>query len=319
MDVRRDALLLIAFTASCAAQPRIGGCAVFPPDHIWNARVDHLPVDPHSAAYVASIGEHKPLHPDFGSGLYRGRPMGIPFAVTSRGSPAVKVTFEHPAESDPGPYAIPPDTPIEGGSGSGGDRHAIAVDASNCRLYELFAAYPQPDGTWKAGTGAIFDLTGYRLRPAGWTSADAAGLPILPGLVRYDEIAAGAIRHALRFTVARTQPAYVWPARHRASYWPASWAAGRYPPMGQRFRLRAGVDITRFHPENRVLLLALKLYGMMVADNGGDWYLSGAPDPRWNNERLGELRRLRGADFEAVDVLALRADPDSGQIRPAAR
>ena len=214
-------------------------------------------------------------------------------------------------ESDPGPYPIPPDAPIEGGANARGDRHVLVVDSADCRLYELYRAFPQEDGSWQADSGAIFDLRSHMLRPAGWTSADAAGLPILPGLVRYDEVTAGEIRHALRFTIPQTRRAYVWPARHFAS----SLMGTEYPPMGQRFRLRASFDISGFSSEVQVILQALKTYGMIVADNGAAWYISGTPDERWNNETLRQLRQVRGSDFEAVDVSSLMLDPNSGQVQ----
>ncbi|MCD6291496.1 MAG: cellulase family glycosylhydrolase, partial [Anaerolineae bacterium] len=216
--------------------------------------------------------------------------------------------------SDPGPYPIPPDAPIEGGRGSDGDRHVLIVDRDHCMLYELYDAWPQPDGSWHAGSGAIFDLNSNALRPAGWTSADAAGLPILPGLVRYDEVAAGEIRHAIRFTAPRTRKAYVWPARHYAS----DLTAGRYPPMGQRFRLRADFDISGFSPQAQVILQALKRYGMILADNGRAWFISGAPDDRWDNDVLHELHQVHGTDFEAVDASSLIVHPDSAQARASA-
>ena len=287
-------------------------CRIFPPDHIWNTPVVDLPVDARSDAYIASIGADGGLHPDFGAGLYEGLPLGIPFVRVPAEQPAVAVVFtESPDESDPGPYPVPADAPIEGGSCADGDRHVLVVQAGSCLLYELYAAYPQPDGTWEAGSGAVFDLNGYDLRPAAWTSADAAGLPILPGLVRYEEIQAGAIDHALRFTAAKTQDAYVWPARHAAS----DDANPDLPPLGQRFRLRADVDISSFSPTNQIILTALQTYGMMLADNGSDWFLSGAPDDRWDNDDLHELQeRITGRDFEAVDVSSLMSDPDSGQV-----
>lgn len=301
-------LSLPVFLLPAPAQT-VGPCNVFPSDNIWNAPVDNLPLAASSAAYVNTIGAGLPLHPDFGAGLWAGAPIGIPFVVVSN-QPPVSVTFQYADESDPGPYPIPPNAPIEGGSASSGDRHVLVVDQGNCVLYELYAAYPQPGGGWTAGSGAIFDLRADRLRPAGWTSADAAGLPILPGLVRYDEVAAGAIRHAIRFTAPQTRQAYVWPARHYAS----SLTGAQYPPMGQRFRLRADYDISGFSAANQVILAALKKYGMMLADNGSSWYLSGAPDDRWNNDDLHALTQLTGADFEAVDVSHLMANPDSGQV-----
>ena len=200
--------------------------------------------------------------------------------------------------------------PIEGGSQSTGDRHAISVDTTNCVLYELYAAYPQT-ASWAAGSGAIFNLLSNALRPSGWTSTDAAGLPVFPGLVRYDEIAAGEIRHAIRFTVPQTQRAFVWPARHYAS----SLTGTQYPPMGARFRLRAGFDISGYSADNQVILRAMKKYGMMLADNGSAWFISGAPDPRWNDSDLHNLGLIKGSDFEAVDVSGLMIDPNSGQAK----
>ena len=304
--------LALALPAA-AAPPAVGGCAVFPPDSIWNARVDALPVHPQSAAWVATIGAQQPLHPDFGT-VWNGAPNGIPYVVVPAGTPRVPVAFEYDDESDAGPYPIPPDPPIEGGPASGGDRHVLIVEQGSCRLYELFAAYRNPDGSWRAGSGAIFDLASHALRPSTWTSADAAGLPILPGLVRYDEVAAGEIAHALRFTAPQTRDAFVWPARHEAS----SLGGAQYPPMGQRFRLKAGVDLARFPASVRPILQALKAYGMMLADNGSSWYLSGAPDPRWSDDDLHALKQLTGADFEAVDATSLRVDPDSGRARTGA-
>ncbi|MCO5220197.1 MAG: hypothetical protein M9947_01280 [Thermomicrobiales bacterium] len=289
-------------------------CPLFPADNIWNTPVADLPLDPLSETYIASIGPDTGLHPDFGSGLYEGQPLGIPFVRVPATQPDVDVAFEIDDESDPGPYPIPPDAPIEGGSCGGGDRHVIVVQEETCQLYELYDATPQADGSWTAYAGAQFDLTSNALRPDEWTSADAAGLPILPGLVRYEEIAAGVIPHALRFTAAQTQQAYVWPARHHAG---AS-SDSNLPPMGQRFRLKATTDISDFSPVNQVILQALKTYGMMLADNGSDWFLSGVPDDRWDNDDLRELRnRILGSDFEAVDCTSLMVDPNSGQALPA--
>ncbi len=303
-------LLLLAalLVVPAGAAPAIDGVPVFPGDHIWNARVDTLPVDPNSALYVSTIGAARTVHADFGSGLWDGGPIGIPFVTVPGTQPKVPVTFEYADESDPGPYPIPPDAPIEWGS----DHHILVLDRDHRLLYEVYAAEKQADGSWRAGSGAVFDLASYALRPDGYTSADAAGLPILPGLVRYDEVAAGEIAHAIRFTAPQTRRNYVWPARHYAS----SLTAARYPPMGERFRLRADFDVSSFSPEVRVVLRALKEYGMILADNGSSWYLSGAPDPRWNNDRLAELGRVPGSAFEAVDVSSLMADPDSGRVRP---
>jgi hypothetical protein len=286
-------------------------CTVFPADNIWNTRIDALPVAANSQAYVNTNGVTKGVHADFGVGLWDSGPIGIPYTTTV-GAP-VAVTFDYAGESDPGPYPIPPNPPIEGGPNSDGDRHILILDQTACKLYELFYAWPQTDGSWQAGSGAIFNLRSNALRPDTWTSADAAGLPILAGLVRYDEIAAGAINHALRFTAPQTRKAYVWPARHYAS----SLTGAQYPPMGQRFRLRASFDISTFSATNQVILRALKTYGMILADNGSSWYLSGAPDERWNNDDLRQLQtRVHGSDFEAVDTSSLIVDPGSGQARP---
>jgi hypothetical protein len=294
-----------------AAVPTPTGCPIFPADHIWNAPVDGLPLDPSSAAYINTIGADGRLHPDFGSGTWAGFPIGIPYVIVSGAQPKVPVSFVYADESDPGPYPIPPDPPIEGDPEGDGDRHVLIIDQDNCLLYELFAAHLENDG-WYAGSGAIFDLRGYALRPDGWTSADAAGLAIFPGLVRYDEVAAGEIRHAIRFTASETRKDYVWPARHYASKLTGS----QYPPMGQRFRLKASFDISGFSSEVQVILQAMKTYGIILADNGSDWFISGVPDERWDNELLRELRQVRGADFEAVDVSSLMLYPDSGQFKP---
>ncbi|MCC6441821.1 MAG: hypothetical protein IT210_00025 [Armatimonadetes bacterium] len=278
-------------------KPAQAGLKVFPPDNPWNQDVSGMPVDPNSDALIASIGLDRGLHPDFGT-VWNGAPIGIPYVVVSGSQKKVPVSFEYADESDPGPYPIPPGAPIEGGSASTGDRHVLVIDRDNARLYELYAAYPQNGGaSWRAGSGAVFDLNSNKLRPAGWTSADAAGLPIFPGLVRYDEVAIQKdIRHALRFTVSRTRRAYVSPARHFAS----SLTDPNLPPMGMRVRLKAGFDISGFPPNVRAILVALKKYGMFVADNGSNWYISGAPDSRWNDEELSALSRVKGRNFEVV-------------------
>ncbi|HMN30797.1 MAG TPA: hypothetical protein PKE45_21770 [Caldilineaceae bacterium] len=294
-----------------SAPPQIAGCVVFPADNIWNVPVDQAPLDANSAAYVQTIGADVHLHADFGSGLWDGGPIGIPYVVVPGNQPKVTVTFNYDDESDVGPYPIPPDPPIEGGPNSDGDRHILMVDRDNCLLYELFAAYPQTDGTWEAGSGAIFDLTSHALRPASWTSADAAGLPVLPGLIRYDEVASGEITHAIRFTTDETRDEYIWPARHQAS----DLTGANYPPMGQRFRLQADYPISGFSPEVQVILRAMKKYGLILADNGSPWYISGAPDERWDNDMLHELDAVFGSAFEAVDVSALMVDPNSGQAQ----
>jgi len=302
---------LDAFRVQCNAgvESPAPPCAVFPADNVWNADVSSLPVHPMSDSYIASIGAATGLHPDFGT-TYQGAPNGIPYAVVPQSQPDVPVRFKYADESDPGPYPVPPDAPIEGGPSSRGDRHVLLVESGSCTLFELFAARPQLQGKrWRAGSGASWDLGSNALRPAGFTSADAAGLPILPGLVRYDEVAAGAITHALRFTVSRTQRAFLWPARHQAG----SSSDPSLPPMGLRVRLKASVDISAFSAANQVILTALKRYGMFVADNGSPWFITGAPDPRWDDDDLHQLGQIQGADFEAVDESSLMVDPDSGQ------
>lgn len=296
-----------------AAPPSIGGCNVFPADNVWNTSITTLPVAKESAAYVASIGADAVLKADWGAGLYNGGPIGIPFTTVGANQPSVPVSFEYADESDPGPYPIPPDAPIEGGADASGDRHVLVVDTNACTLYELYAAYPQRDGSWNAGSGAKFDLRSNQLRPRDWTSADAAGLPILAGLARYDEVQRGVIPHALRFTASATQRAYVWPARHFAS----DRTDADLPPMGQRFRLRASFDISHYSPSNQVILTALKTYGMLLADNGAPWFISGVPDERWNNDELRELAAVKGSAFEAVDASSLIRDENSGTTATA--
>jgi hypothetical protein len=280
--------------------PSAPHCTIFPANNPWNQRVDKLPVESDSAQIIASIGGSTGLHPDFGSGLYDGQPIGIPFDVVSHTTPRYRVTFDYADESDKGPYPIPTTVHIEGGRASTGDRHALLLDKDACKLYELYALYPQGRG-WKAGSGAIWSLKSNALRPAGWTSADAAGLPIFPGLARYDEVARGVINHALRFTVQHTRRAYVYPARHYAS----SSTDPSLPPMGLRVRLKASIDISSFPRQARIVLQALKTYGMIVADNGSNWYISGAPNPGWSNDALHTLGRITGADFEVVDTSSL--------------
>ena len=304
-------LAALAGTPAAQAQsgPSLAGCPMFPADNIWNTPVDTLPVDANSTAYINTIGGTRTLHPDFGSGLWNGGPIGIPYVVVPGTQPKVPVSFDYDDESDPGPYPIPPNPPIEGGPNSSGDRHILVVDRDNCLLYETWSTYPAQGGGWHAGSGAKFDLRSHALRPDGWTSSDAAGLPVLHGLVRYDEVAAGEIKHALRFTVPQTRRAYVWPARHYAS----SLTGMQYPPMGQRFRLKAGYDISGFAETVQVILRALKKYGMMLADNGSAWYISGVPDERWNNDLLRQLQSVPGNAFEAVDVSSLMINANSGQ------
>ncbi len=294
-------LLLGGGSAQAFRLPGAPACPIFPADNPWNERVDNLPVAASSAQMIASIGVDTGLHPDFGSGLYDGQPIGIPFDVVSKSTPRSHVRFDYSDESDHVAYPIPKTVHIEGGRASTGDRHAILVDKSACRLYELFALYPTSGGGWKAGSGATWDLRSNHVRPAGWTSADAAGLPILPGLARYDEVARGAIDHALRFTAERTRRAYIYPARHYAS----SSDDPSLPPMGLRVRLKASVDISGFPRQTRIVLQALKTYGMILADNGSNWYISGAPDPRWSNDALHTIGGITGGDFEVVDTSSL--------------
>ena len=294
-------LLLGGGSAQALRLPGAPACPIFPAGSAWNERVDTLPVTANSAQMIASIGLDTGLHPDFGSGLYDGQPIGIPFDVVSKSTPRSHVSFNYSDESDHVAYPIPKTVHIEGGRASTGDRHAILVDKSACRLYELFALYPTSSGGWKAGSGATWNLRSNHLRPAGWTSAAAAGLPIFPGLARYDEVARGVIDHALRFTAARTRRAFVYPARHYAS----SSNDPSLPPMGLRVRLKASVDISGFPPQARIVLQALKTYGMILADNGSNWYISGAPDPHWSNDALHTIDRITGSDFEVVDTTSL--------------
>jgi len=271
------------------------GRRLLPAGNPWNTRVDASPVDPASATLIASIGLAKHLHPDFGAN-YGGGPFGIPYIVVPGTQKRVPVSFDYAGESDKGPYPIPGNAPIEGGASSSGDRHVLVVDRDHWVLYELFDAHRLPSGAWHAGSGAVFPLNSNAFRPAGWTSADAAGLPILPGLVRYDEVAAGHIDHALRFTVNRTRNGYVSPARHAAS----SNSSAALPPMGMRVRLKASFNISGYPAPARVILQALKTYGMIVADNGSDWYLSGTADARWNDDAVNTLKQVPGNAFEVV-------------------
>jgi hypothetical protein len=289
---------LAAWAAGLGESPSLGGHAVFPVDDPWNRDISRLPVDPNSDALIRSIGIDKPLHPDFGT-VYAGAPIGIPYVVVPGPQPRVPVRFEYADESDPGPYPIPPGAPIEGGPKGEGDRHVLVIDRDNWKLYELFSAHPRPDGSWQAGSGAIFDLKTGAPRPAGWTSADAAGLPIFPGLVRYEEACGQEeIAHALRFTCRRTRRAYIPPARHFAS----RLGDANLPPMGMRVRLRASFDLDGFPPAVKVILVALKRHGMLLADNGSDWYVSGAPDRRWDDNELHALKRVKGRDLEVVKM-----------------
>ena len=298
----RLAALLVSLVAlpAAAPQPRLAGCPLFPATNAWNQRVDQLPVAADSAAIVASIGPSKGMHADFGSGLYEGKRIGIPYDVVTKKTKRSQVGFEYSDESDHVGYPIPAGVHIEGGS----DHHALLLDRSACRLYEL-GGLERRAGRWHAWAGATWSLRSNHLRPAGWTSSDAAGLPILPGLARYDEVKAGAIRHALRFTVSRTRRAYVYPARHFAS----DLTDPNLPPMGLRLRLRASFETSGFPRQSRIVLEALKRYGMIVADNGADWYVTGAPSQGWSNDDLLSLGRVTGSAFEVVDTSSLPKSP----------
>jgi hypothetical protein len=289
--------------ATGSASPVLGGCPVFPASNVWNQRVDTLPVAANSAQLIASIGLDSGVHADFGSGLYNGSSIGIPYVVVhGKATPKSRVKFDYADESDKGPYPIPSNVPIEGYPHSGdGDRHALIVDRDTCRLYELYALHRSGSG-WAAGSGAIWNLRSNALRPAGWTSADAAGLPILAGLARWNEVASGQIDHALRFTASRTRNTFVYPARHEAS----SSTDPALPPMGLRVRLKAGVDISKLPLQARIVAQAMKTYGLILADNGSPWYVSGAPNAHWSNDQLHALGALHGSDFEVVDTSKLR-------------
>jgi hypothetical protein len=301
--VLAGALLAAAFPGPAASQaskraarssappPREYGCPIMPVNNPLNADISGAPVDPNSANYIASIGLAGHLHPDFGTNPT----YGIPYAVVGPKQPKVPITFtEYGEESDPGPYPVPPNAPVEG-AGEPGDRQVLVLQRGSCRLYELYSAARSGQG-WEAASGAVFNLRSNRLRPEGWTSADAAGLPILPLLVRYPEVHAGRIDHALRMTVSRTQRGYIHPATHFAS----SSSDPNLPPMGLRLRLKAGFDLTGFRGESLVVLRALKRYGLIVADNGSSWYITGAPDPRWSDEDLEQIKRVPGSAFEVV-------------------
>ncbi|MGH2729559.1 MAG: hypothetical protein ACRDJI_03010 [Actinomycetota bacterium] len=308
--MRRISILSVAAVAALALPaasgqplPGAGKCPIFPRDNPWNRRVDKLPVHPRSNRIVRSIGLNDSLHPDFGSGKWEGGPIGIPYTTVGRNQDRVPISFYYKSESDPGSYPIPRNAPIEGGRKSDGDRHVIVVDRYRCRLYEMYDAHRRDGGDrWRAGSGATWDLDSNKLRPKGWTSADAAGLPILPGLARYSEVERGEIDHALRFTVAETRRAFIYPARHFAS----DLDARKFPAMGQRLRLKRGFDISGYPRQARIVLKALKRYGMIVADNGSDWYISGAPDEKWNNDALHTLNQVEGRHFEVVETKSLR-------------
>lgn len=272
-----------------------GDLQIFPPDNPWNTDISDYQVHPDSNKFISSIGADKNLHPDFGT-VWNGAPNGIPYVLVPGSTPHVNIYFTaYGDESDPGPYPIPDDAPVEGGEKSSGDRHVIVIDKDNKMLYELYRAFKVSNG-WEAESGAKWDLTSNQLRTKYWTSADAAGLPVFPGLVRYKEVSKGEIDHALRFTVGRTQRGFIYPARHYAS----NNTDPNLPPMGLRLRLKNNFDISGFSEQNRVILTALKKYGMIVADNGGDWFISGSPDSRWDDGDLNQLKNIKGRDFEVV-------------------
>lgn len=306
MTLRTILLATASLTLAAQAQqppvPNIAGCPVLPSDNIWNKPIDKLPLYRYSSSYIRSIGTTGNLHADFGPA-----PYGIPINIVDASQPMARIGFDIADESDPGPYRIANNAALEQDS----DSHLIVVDSSSCVLYEAWASQYLAPLTWWAGSGATFDLGSNALRPAGWTSADAAGLPILPGLVRYDEVAAGQINHALRMTVRHTRNKYVWPARHFAS----KLVGSQYPAIGMRVRLKAGFDVSKYPPQAQVILNALKKYGAFIADNGSNWFLSGATDPRWDNTVLNTLKSVKGSNFEIVDETSLMIDPSSGQSR----
>jgi hypothetical protein len=303
-----------------AAAPALAGtaralpgtsCTAFPADNYWHADISKLPVNARSKQWLSHMSPTRRLHPDFGPS-YGAQPVpyGIPVTVVKGTHAKVPVRFTYASESDRVRYPLGPDTKIEGGAGSSGDRHAVIVDASTCRLYETYATR-RSGTTWYAGSGATWDLRRNALRPAGWTSADAAGLPILPGLLRYDEVAAGRVDHAIRFTTNVTDRRYVWPARHQAG----SVSNPAYPPMGARFRLKASFSLTGYRRDTQVVLRAMKAYGLVLADNGSPWYFQGTSDTRWTSALLDDLKRVPASAFEAVDTSRLMVSRDSAQAR----
>ena len=287
-------------------------CPVFPADNVWNTPIDKLPVAASSAGWVSSIGASTGLHPDFGT--YSTDHYGIPYNVVASSHQTRNLTFDYADESDPNPYFTGSDLKVEGTPGDGGDDHQLTVSSGTCQLQEVYQAQAV-NRPYTAGSGAKWSLTSNALRPDGWTSSDAAGLPVLPGLVRFDEVQSGAINHALRFTASSTSARHLWPARHDAG------SGTTKPPMGARFRLKAGVDTSAYGPHSKVVMTAMKKYGMFLADNGSNWYFSGTSDDAWGpymDEIVSDLRQLKGSDFEAVDESSLMVSPDSGQARQPA-
>jgi hypothetical protein len=305
--------LFLPLVGRGSLSPELGGCPVFPANNIWNRRVDDLPVHPLSGQYVEQIGVEDNVHADFGSGTWEGFPIGIPYVIVPSTQAPATINFQYAGESDPGPYPIPENAPIEGNPNGGGDRHILILQQGTCKLYEIYAAQKLGVRSWKAGSGAVYDLRSNALRPANWTSADAAGLAMLPGLVRYDEAASGVIRHAIRFTAPSTpKDVYVWPARHYA----CGSCSANAAPFGTRFRLKASFDVNSLPSRDaRIIARAMQVYGIILADNGAPWFIGGAPDERWDNDVLHELDVITGSDFEAVDTSGLMVDPDSGASR----
>jgi hypothetical protein len=291
-------------------------CPVFPANNYWHADVRGLAVHPRSKAWLSHMSPTRRLHPDFGP-AYGAQPVpyGIPVTVVGGDHAKVSVSFEYDSESDDVGYPFGNDTKIEGGRSSGGDRHAIVVDRSTCRLYETWATFPQRGTVWTAGSGATWRLTSNKLRPQGWTSADAAGLPILPGLLRYGEVRSGRVDHAIRFTTDVTDQRHIWPARHDAG----SVANRAYPPMGARFRLKASFPISSYRADTRTVLRAMQRYGLVLADNGSPWYFQGTADNRWPSRLLDQLKSVPASAFEAVDTAPLRVRPGSAQARAVTR
>src|SRR6202171_4311212 len=292
------------------AAPNIGGCPVFPADNVWNTDVSTLPVHASSATWLGSMGGPSVhLHPDFGpSGAF---PYGIPLNVVDGTHPKINLAFDYSSESDHVGYPFGADTSIEGGPGAGGDRHAIMVDRTSCTLYELYNAHGGGAAGSTAGSGATWALGGTALRPATWTSADAAGLPIFPGLLRLEEVQAGVVQHGLKVTAQRTDRRFVWAARHQCGAAPTP----ARPPMGARFRLRAGFDVSRFSASSQVVLNAMKHYGLLLADNGSNWYFQGAAENGWSDTMIGELKTVPAGQFDALDESSLMIDPNSAQAR----
>jgi hypothetical protein len=291
--------------------PGAPGCPMFPANNVWNTPITGLPVNAKNSEWMAAMSSATTfLHPDFGPSGDVSVPYGIPFTVVTSKHPLVHVTFQYADESDRGPYPFGATTPIEGGASSTGDRHAIMVNSTTCKLYELYDATYSPSGS-TAGSGAIWNLRSNALRPAGWTSADAAGLPILPGLVTYSEVRSGKITHAIRMTADMTDEAYLWPARHEAG----SSNDPSLPPMGARFRLKASFNIAKFSKDAQVVLRAMQQYGLILADNGSNWYFQGAASAKWPLALVNELKTIPASSFQAVDESSLEISPNSGAAR----